>query len=104
MILCTARNLHHIILLQRHVQNYFMRWLLRAMHAFETQIHMISRHVMFMRVFQKNWRTCETGLLKGTIPYLENSSDPLPRVFFNDLRVEEVLTSVPILFRQELVI
>ena len=41
MIPFTARNLHHIITLQRHVQNYFMRCL-RAMHAFEIDPHDIK--------------------------------------------------------------
>ena len=37
--------------------------LLRAMHAFEILINMISRIVMFLEEFQKNWRHCESGLL-----------------------------------------
>ena len=37
--------------------------LLRAMHAFEIQIHMTSRQVMLVEVFQKNLRHCESGPL-----------------------------------------
>ncbi len=37
--------------------------LLRAMHAFGILIHIVSRIVMLLDMFQKNWRHCESGLL-----------------------------------------
>ena len=54
VIPCWARILHHTIMLKVQLQKIYV--LLRAMHAFEIRIHMISRIVLFvLRCISKEW-------------------------------------------------